>query len=250
MDQAKSTRVINLAAAAVAATGTAQADIIFTELGPTAGALFNGPNQSGQGTTNGGNDIIVGIDFDQNGTDEVQVVYEEPVTGNLNIKIQGFPTNATGNSTDEILVDRTLSAGSANNPIALDFGDLIGPDVPGPERSWQFIGLTDTGNSPSGIAGSNGGGAFDVLSPAGPQYIGVRTVIDGAQHYGWIGIQLTEKFDGATPADDRLSGFVTGYAYNSVAGEGILAGAIPAPGTAAALALGAVGLSGRRRKTA
>ncbi|MBU6412389.1 MAG: PEP-CTERM sorting domain-containing protein [Planctomycetes bacterium] len=38
------------------------------------------------------------------------------------------------------------------------------------------------------------------------------------------------------------------YAYESEAGVGIMAGVVPAPSTAALLALGAAGMAGRRRK--
>ncbi|MEM1011183.1 MAG: PEP-CTERM sorting domain-containing protein [Planctomycetota bacterium] len=231
-------------AAALSIAAPASAGIVFTEVGPVDGALFNGPNVAGQGTSNGGNDIIIPIDFDQDGTAEMEVVYEEPVTNNLNIKIQGSPTNAVGNAEDEIVVDRTQAAGNANSPLNLQFGDTIDASLTSPERSFQFIGLTDSGNSPSGISNSNGGGNFDLLDPIAPEYIGVRTIIDGEQHYGWIGIVITERDN----TNDVLTGFVSGYAYNDVPGAGIKAGAIPEPTSAAVLALGAAGLASMRRR--
>ena len=61
--------------------------------------------------------------------------------------------------------------------------------------------------------------------------------IDGNWYYGWIG------YTGA-----ETSGTITGWAYNTVADEGIIAGggAIPTPGAIALL--GVAGLTGRRRR--
>lgn len=233
MAKETTTRAVGLAtAAAAAAAGSAQADIVYTELGPTAGAL----NAAGD---------IVGIDFNQDGVREVEIQYTEPVTGNLNIKIEAFPVTGLDNVTDEILVDSTQAAGIANNPLALQFGETIDANEV-PTRAWEFVGrVGPDSTSSSGISGSNGGGNFRFGDPE--QFIGVRTIIDGNTHYGWIGIVITDEFnDGVDPLNDRLSGFVTGYAYESRAGVGIAAGAIPSPGAAALLALGAVGLGGCR----
>jgi uncharacterized protein (TIGR03382 family) len=62
-----------------------------------------------------------------------------------------------------------------------------------------------------------------------------------ATHYGWMRISLA----GSTFAQPRA---IVEYAYEDQAGVGIQAGAVPTPGTAALLALGAVGMAGRRRK--
>jgi hypothetical protein len=62
-----------------------------------------------------------------------------------------------------------------------------------------------------------------------------------AVHYGWMRISL-----GATLTDPSRA--IVEYAYEDQAGVGIPAGAIPAPGSVALLALGAAGLAGRRRK--
>lgn len=62
-----------------------------------------------------------------------------------------------------------------------------------------------------------------------------------ATHYGWMRISLA----GTLGAQPRA---IVEYAYEDQAGVGINAGAVPTPGTAALLALGAVGMAGRRRK--
>lgn len=228
-------KITGVAAAAGAAASAAHAGIVYTPLSGTDGLLDNAGD-------------IVPIDFDGDGVREVEMQYTEPVTGNLNIKIEAFPETDNDNVTDEILVDPTRSAGDANNPLALAFGELIDPSET-TDRGWQFIGRTDTGTSVSGVSGSNGGGNFRFGD--GEQFIGVRTIIDGETHYGWIGVIITDEFDdGFEPLNDRLTGTITGYAYESTPNVGIAAGAIPAPGAAALLALGAVGIGGRRSRNA
>ncbi|MEM7807125.1 MAG: PEP-CTERM sorting domain-containing protein [Planctomycetota bacterium] len=229
-------------AAALSIAAPASAGIVFTEVGPVDGALFNGPNVANAP------DQAVEIDFNQDGVAELDVSYDEPITGNLNIKLNGSPDDGSSNNEDEIVVDKTLGAGFANNPLNLPFGDLIDGSLTAPEKTFQFIGRTDSGTSLSGVAGSNGGGNFQFTDGVTPDYIGVRTIIDGQQHFGWIGIVITDQFDGPTPAEDRLEGFVSGYAYNDVPGEGIKAGVIPEPTSAAVLALGAAGLASMRRR--
>lgn len=62
-----------------------------------------------------------------------------------------------------------------------------------------------------------------------------------AIHYGWMRIAIA----GTLSAQPRA---IVEYAYESQAGVGIQAGVVPAPGAAALLALGAAGMTGRRRK--
>jgi hypothetical protein len=58
-------------------------------------------------------------------------------------------------------------------------------------------------------------------------------------HFGWVRIAF-----GATIGDRAI----VEYAYENVADTAINAGAVPAPGSLALLALGALGVAGRRRK--
>lgn len=60
-------------------------------------------------------------------------------------------------------------------------------------------------------------------------------------HFGWMKIAV-----GSTLAAQPRA--IIEYAYESEAGVGIMAGVVPAPSTAALLALGAAGMAGRRRK--
>lgn len=69
-------------------------------------------------------------------------------------------------------------------------------------------------------------------------FIGIRFVAsDNLTHYGWVAIQF-----GNTETDRRI----VAYGYESVAGQGIAVGAIPAPGAIGLL--GAAGLVGKRRR--
>lgn len=78
-------------------------------------------------------------------------------------------------------------------------------------------------------------------NPTGTGFVGFRfqNEANGNQvHYGWAQI-----INNGT-SDRRLVDF----AYEDVAGVEIAVGAVPAPGSLALLALGGMGLLGRRRK--
>ena len=76
------------------------------------------------------------------------------------------------------------------------------------------------------------------------RYLGLEFEIDGQEHYGWARLNVT---NGPGISIDTV---LTGYAYNTVAGQPILAGqgSVPEPGTLGLLALGSLGLGFWRRK--
>ena len=79
-------------------------------------------------------------------------------------------------------------------------------------------------------------------------FIGVEFDNNESTHFGWIDIDLT------SPSPTNLQLDITGYAWESQAGVGIAAGAIPEPSTYALglglLALGVAGIRARRNKAA
>lgn len=90
-------------------------------------------------------------------------------------------------------------------------------------------------------AGNTWGTSNTAWNPTGTGFIGFRfqNEANGNQvHYGWAQIVNNGT------ADRRLVDF----AYEDVAGVEIAVGAVPAPGSLALLALGGMGLLGRRRK--
>jgi hypothetical protein len=87
----------------------------------------------------------------------------------------------------------------------------------------------------------NGAGPWADVDNA---YMGVRFQISGETHYGWVGMNV---HSGPT---DEINITITGYAYNTVANEGLLTGVPGAskpkvaahPATLGALSLGSLGL--------
>jgi hypothetical protein len=93
----------------------------------------------------------------------------------------------------------------------------------------------------TGSSETTGATAFVLNSTS--NLIGFRFLneADNQYHFGWARVQIAATMGG------QPRGFVE-YAYEDQAGVGIPAGAVPAPGSVALLALGAAGLAGRRRK--
>ena len=95
------------------------------------------------------------------------------------------------------------------------------------------------------------------------RYLGVRFQLKGQTHYGWIRLTVTTNVKSGRPS---LEATITGYAYETIPGKSIIAGAtkgpdnteptaslntlVPEPASLGVLALGAPGLSIWRREKA
>ncbi len=85
----------------------------------------------------------------------------------------------------------------------------------------------------------SGGGSSSNLTLNGTSLVGFRFNVGTATHYGWFRIALADTLGGQPRS-------IVEWAYNGTAGEGIAAGAVPAPGALALLGL--AGLAGSRRR--
>lgn len=140
------------------------------------------------------------------------------------------------------------------NPWSSSTLNYFSPGAPAGGAYVQRTGGGATANlapntviGPASVFGSSGaniaGNEPHVLNSA-DNIVGFRFQNEAngnATHYGWFRVSLSTALN----AQPRV---MVEYAYNDVAGEPIGAGQIPAPGSLALLALGAVGVAGRRRK--
>jgi hypothetical protein len=103
-------------------------------------------------------------------------------------------------------------------------------------------------------ANHSGHGGYSVGGPwaqsDAEKYLGVRFLIDGETHYGWVRMSVSTE-----PSD--IGATITGYAYNTVANQPLKAGEMQQkptgaglhPASLGALSLGAVGVAlWRKRK--
>ena len=134
------------------------------------------------------------------------------------------------------------SSGFSNRYSApLNSGELIGSGLEG--GAWSQFSTLEFAFQEGDpyyyyyYRGTNG--FRGLLPPDGSDtYIGLRLTIEGAQHYGWVGVQ-------------NFGGFIEVFAwgYETEAGVPVPAG-VPSPGPASVLALGAVGALRRPTRSA
>lgn len=117
----------------------------------------------------------------------------------------------------------------------LDFGTLIGPDLVDGQFS-AGSSLDFVWSAYDYYTGEPSNGNRGILPQGVDTYIGVRLDIDGATHYGWIGLNM----HGAHPD-------VFAWGYETVAGVAVGAG-VPAPGALGVLAVGAAGTLRRKKR--
>ena len=125
-----------------------------------------------------------------------------------------------------------------NNAAALRSGARIGTG-----DAFSLVGFMATRWKTS-YQGKGGTGGY--WANVTNRYLGLEFEINGQEHYGWARLSVTNG------PDISIDTVLTGYAYNTVAGQQILAGqgAVPEPGTLGLLALGSLGLGFWRRRKA
>jgi hypothetical protein len=137
------------------------------------------------------------------------------------------------------------SRGHASWAYALKAGAIIGPKRPFSANALEFAG--------SGVCHPAGSHWCNLK-----RYLGLSFKIHGQTHYGWARISMGNAKGG------RIKAVLLGYAYETIAGKAIIAGATsgpddaepaaclrkptPEPVTLGALAMGEAGLSIWRRK--
>jgi hypothetical protein len=232
----------------MAAAPPAKADIIYTPVNPGASRSLTPDFISSGGTPP--------LNF--------------PASQSFHQWTQGFPSGGLlhhfyGGARLSV-VDSGLVRGSAGRASRLPFGAFIGSYrkggfIPGGNMGWVKGGFGSSGffrtydpgqgwrtfpaGSRHGFATSGGGGSWEV---GGTGYVGFLFGPDNDVHYGWASVDVT-----LVSSDFSVSYEVgvTGYAYNTVPNQPILAGqtsSTPEPGTLGLLALGSLGLGFWRRK--
>ena len=150
-----------------------------------------------------------------------------------------------------IVTGLTTATGGAN--VGMDFNPYnVGASM------WQGPGTANRAVQ-GGVVGSAANLAF------GAPISGASTFVAGAYPTmgnfavgvsGYFGLRFLRETDSATlhgwvrmtkGTNPTTTGLIHEYAYENVAGGTILAGDIPGPGSLALLALGALGLRGRKR---
>jgi hypothetical protein len=178
----------------------------------------------------------VDLNFNGAGDNEFNVGHER---ANGNDQTDRVILKAPGNGANS----QMYAIGDNGHPAALPAGTLVGPDLSYDAQFNNNVGnhLVDEDIDPDdGTRDETVFGNF--TAEGGTQYLGVQFAFEpgGDIHYGWIGVDITD-------ADD-LTGVVTGFGYEDVAGTPIEAGAVPEPSAGLALlAVGAAGLLRRKR---
>ena len=177
------------------------------------------------------NESYLLIDLNHDGVTDIILTNEE----NLNTSVWSQSIFVAGGMRhDSVITSHT------NNALALPAGAPIGSSQP-----FSLVGfMADRWRAYLGTHGSGGNWIH-----AKNRYLGIRFEINGETHYGWARIDVDVTAN-------SIRTLLTGYAYNTVAGQGILAGQTSAsdasvepslePATLGRLALGSTGLESWR----
>ncbi|HEV2176536.1 MAG TPA: PEP-CTERM sorting domain-containing protein [Terriglobia bacterium] len=138
-------------------------------------------------------------------------------------------------------------SGSSYPPFALRAGARIGSR----DIFWQHEAPA------ANVAASFGTVISGPFPNVGNRFLGLRFDINGQVHFGWAELNVRAGKQGGSP---HINATLLGFAYDTVAGQSLLAGETgpldvsgpptPEPGTLGLLALGSLGLGFWRRRKA
>jgi hypothetical protein len=183
-----------------------------------------------------GTNHIYELDLNHDGIADFKIDNHSFFTDTIVATLSAVPAQA-----NNAVVGRQLQIGSPYYAYALARGAAIGPKQPfaGGWMAWSD--------------GANRGGRWVNTRS---RYLGLKFRVKGKIHYGWARLNVTV-------GNSRISATLTGYAYETIPNQPIIAGATkgteegpdtaltmptPDPATLGALALGAPGLSIWRRE--
>jgi len=179
---------------AIAGIAGAHGQIVYTDVNPDGHSSMS--------------NVAIPIDLDQDMTREFDVRLRGAV--DLVIFVNSSLTGASVLGNPE-----GGSLGNYRYPFALDYGAVIGPIASTTSSAWNNdITQTLVWNNCSLY-----GGDYAQWCDADDKYLGLRFQIAGQTHYGWARLSV-HVGTGQLPED----WFLKDYAYNSVAGETIMAG--------------------------
>jgi hypothetical protein len=159
------------------------------------------------------------IDFNHDGIADVQFSrYSFGSGGFLEADLKGRPESGGGLVGTSRHTYRDLGYGSA-----LKRGARIGPSAHFvdrlPHESNRVVLERSTAKSGrDGIYSQHFYGKWGVNQPS--RFVGVKFLIDGATHYGWVRVAITSK------PGQLISGTITEYAYETIANKRIPAGVV------------------------
>jgi len=166
--------------------------------------------------------LDVNIDLDLNGTDDYM------------IRRSGLDAWAYSLADGNEFFDEITTVGHAPNAVPSTFGTIF-DDTPTSPNIWY-----DNPDDHSQIMMSQGTGFWVGTDH---QYMGVRFFGGSDLYYGWIEMSIEP--------DMPNSMTIHSWAYNSVPGEGLIAGVVPEPSSIALLLCGGLAIIGmhcRKRK--
>ena len=177
------------------------------------------------------------MDLNGDGVNDFRFVGETPFSGGFYVEPQnqngalGYPADRFSSAylARRLAAGNDISATTSPGLLYVGFNPQPLSSITGPYLLYNFS------------RGGDGGGEF-VTTPLGQRegYVGVQFFAADGLHYGWIRVRGGEYNDGR----------ILDYAYNTVPGQPIAAGAVPEPSTWALFALGAAGFGMFRRRRA